>query len=108
MKAGVVRETHPGERRVALVPESVARIHAKGVDFLVEAGAGAAAGFDDDAYRDAGAEIAATAGDVLASADLVVRVQAPDSAEIERVEGGRGGCRPALPADRRGDGPTAT
>lgn len=88
MKAGVVRETHPGERRVALVPESVARINAKGVDFLVEAGAGAAAGFDDDAYRDAGAEIAATAGDVLASADLVVRVQAPDSNEIEASKAG--------------------
>ena len=88
MKAGVVRETHPGERRVALVPESVARINAKGVDFLVETGAGAAAGFDDDAYRDAGAEIAATAGDVLASADLVVRVQAPDSAEIEASKAG--------------------
>ncbi len=88
MKAGVVRETHPGERRVALVPESVARINAKGVDFLVEAGAGAAAGFDDDAYREAGADIAATAGDVLASADLVVRVQAPDSAEIEASKAG--------------------
>ncbi len=88
MKAGVVRETHPGERRVALVPESVARINAKGVDFLVETGAGAAAGFDDDAYRDAGAEIAATAGDVLESADLVVRVQAPDSAEIEASKAG--------------------
>ncbi len=88
MKAGVVRETHPGERRVALVPESVARINAKGVDFLVETGAGAAAGFDDDAYRDAGAEIAATAGDVLASADLVVRVQAPDSNEIEASKAG--------------------
>ncbi len=88
MKAGVVRETHPGERRVALVPESVARINAKGVDFLVESGAGAAAGFDDDAYREAGAEIAATAGEVLASADLVVRVQAPDSPEIEASKAG--------------------
>lgn len=88
MRAGVVRETHPGERRVGLVPESVARIHAKGVDFVVEAGAGAAAGFDDDAYREAGAEIAATAADVLASADLVVRVQAPDAAEIEASKAG--------------------
>ena len=88
MKAGVVRETHPGERRVALVPESVARIHAKGVDFLVEAGAGDAAGFDDDAYREAGAEIAATVGEVLGSADLVVRVQAPESAEIEASKAG--------------------
>jgi len=88
MKAGVVRERSPGERRVALVPESVTRIHAKGVDFLVEAGAGADAGFDDDAYREAGAEIAATAGEVLASADLVVRVQAPESNEIEASKAG--------------------
>ncbi len=88
MKAGVVRETHPGERRVALVPESVARIHAKDVDFLVEAGAGAEAGFDDDAYREAGAEIAASAGEVLGSADLVVRVQAPDRAQIEASKAG--------------------
>ncbi|MCY3590109.1 MAG: Re/Si-specific NAD(P)(+) transhydrogenase subunit alpha [Acidobacteria bacterium] len=88
MIGGVVRETHPGERRVALVPESVSRIHAKGVDFLIEAGAGAEAGFSDDAYREAGAEIAATAGDVLASADLVVRVQAPDATEIEASKAG--------------------
>lgn len=88
MKAGVVRERSRGERRVALVPESVARIRAKGVDFLVEAGAGAAAGFDDDAYREAGAEIAGSAGEVLASADLVVRVQAPDSSEIEASKAG--------------------
>lgn len=88
MIGGVVRETHPGERRVALVPESVSRIHAKGVDFLIEADAGAEAGFSDDAYREAGAEIAATAGDVLASADLVVRVQAPDATEIEASKAG--------------------
>ncbi len=88
MRAGVVRERHPGERRVALVPESVARVRAKGVDFLVEAGAGAAAGFDDDAYREAGAEIVATAGAALASADLVVRVQAPDSGEIDASKTG--------------------
>ena len=88
MRAGVVRETHPGECRVGLVPESVARIHAKGVDFVIEAGAGAAAGFSDDAYREAGAEIAATAADVLSSADLVVRVQAPDSTEIEASKAG--------------------
>ena len=88
MIGGVVRETHPGERRVGLVPESVARIHARGVDFLVEAGAGGEAGFSDDAYREAGAEIAATADDVLASADLVVRVQAPDAAEIEASKAG--------------------
>ena len=88
MNVGVVRERHPGERRVALVPESVARIHAKGVDFLVETGAGEEAGFVDDAYREAGAEIAAAATDVLGSADLVIRVQAPEAAEIDASKRG--------------------
>lgn len=54
----------------------------------MEAGAGADAGFNDDAYREAGAEIAATAGEVLAAADLVVRVQAPESNEIEASKAG--------------------
>ncbi len=88
MKAGVVRETHPGERRVALVPESLSRIHARGVEFLVEAGAGAEAGFGDDEYREAGAEIVGDADNVLGAADLVVRVQAPGAGEIEASKAG--------------------
>jgi len=90
MNVGVVRERRPGERRVGLVPESVARIRARGVGALVESGAGFDAGFDDDAYREAGAEIAAEASDVLGSADLVVRVQAPEATEIESSKSGAG------------------
>jgi len=55
MRIGVPKETATGERRVALVPETVARLD--GIDVIVEAGAGAAASFTDDAYRDAGATI---------------------------------------------------
>ncbi len=88
MKVGVVRERRAGERRVGLVPESVVRIRRKGVDFVVETGAGAEAGFTDDAYRDAGAEIAAAADDVLGAAEIVVRVQAPEPAEIEASRAG--------------------
>lgn len=75
MRIGVLKETAPRERRVALVPEAIVRLIKAGDQVIVEAGAGAAAWFPDDAYRAAGAEIvdAATAG----SADLVCAVQCP-------------------------------
>jgi NAD(P) transhydrogenase subunit alpha len=55
--AGVIRERAPGERRVALVPDAVPRLRAAGVEVLVEAGAGEAAWFPDDAYAEAGAAV---------------------------------------------------
>jgi proton-translocating NAD(P)+ transhydrogenase subunit alpha len=83
MKIGVPRETAPGERRVALVPESVGRLP-EGIDLLVEHGAGAAASFADAEYAGAGATIVDTAWD----ADLVVKVQKPDAAEVDRLREG--------------------
>ena len=59
MKLGVPKETRAGERRVALVPESVKRLRAKGFDVTVEAGAGEQAGILDAAYVEAGATVAA-------------------------------------------------
>ena len=55
MRVAVPRETAPGERRVALVPETVSRLRAAGFDVRVQLGAGAAAGFSDEAYAEAGA-----------------------------------------------------
>jgi NAD(P) transhydrogenase subunit alpha len=55
MRVAVPREIAPGERRVALVPEMVARLSEMGFEIRVEAGAGVAAGFTDEAYREAGA-----------------------------------------------------
>lgn len=76
---GVVRETAPGERRVALVPDVVSRMRRAGLTVYVEAGAGQAAMFPDEAYVQAGAVIADAAG-VYAAADVVVCVQSPDPA----------------------------
>jgi NAD(P) transhydrogenase subunit alpha len=76
---GVMRERAPGERRVALDPESVARLCAAGSRILVEAGAGAAAWHDDGAYAAAGATIT-TADGVHQHADVIVCVQPPDPA----------------------------
>jgi NAD(P) transhydrogenase subunit alpha len=84
MKIAVPRETVPGERRVALVPDAVARLRKAGHDVLVEPGAGAAAGFTDAAYSAAGATL--TAG--FADADLVAKVQPPSEAEAARLRSG--------------------
>jgi NAD(P) transhydrogenase subunit alpha len=74
---GVMKETAAGERRVALVPDAVRALKAKGIEAIVETGAGAAAGFADPAYAQAGAALEPEAAAVCARADLIVRVQGP-------------------------------
>ena len=82
MTVGVPKETAPGERRVALVPDVVRRLKGKGVDVVVEAGAGAQALIPDHLYEDAGATI----GDPW-SADLVAKVAPPAPDEVARLQG---------------------
>ena len=81
MRIGVPRETTAGERRVALVPESAKKLIQAGYEVSIEAGAGAAAGFSDQAYRDTGVALESGAAAVLA-ADLVLKVNAPDQNEV--------------------------
>jgi NAD(P) transhydrogenase subunit alpha len=87
MRLGVPRETAPGERRVALVPDIVGRLVASGNDVLVEVGAGSAAGFTDAAYAEAGASLVQSAADVYA-AGLVCKVQRPSAAELAALREG--------------------
>jgi NAD(P) transhydrogenase subunit alpha len=87
VRVAVPRETHPGERRVALVPETVRALGRAGVQVTVERGAGAAARIPDDAYDDVGATVA-DAADLYDGADIVVRVQRPDPEEAARVPDG--------------------
>jgi NAD(P) transhydrogenase subunit alpha len=75
MKLGVPRETFPGERRVAIVPGAIAGFKKIGIDIVVEAGAGAEAGFPDSAYVDQKATIGSRA-DVFAC-DIVAQVRTP-------------------------------
>ena len=77
MQVGVLTERTEGERRVALVPESVKTLNGKGMNVLVEMGAGDRAGFPDAAYQDAGAEIAPNAAAVIASANIILKVLGP-------------------------------
>ena len=83
MEVGVPKEVVPGERRVALVPETVGRL-GDGVSVVVEPGAGAEAGFADAAYAEAGA----TVGDPWA-ADVVIKVASPTADEAPRLRAGQ-------------------
>lgn len=96
---GVVRETTPGERRVALVPDAVARLRESGIQVLVQSGAGAAATFTDSAYTRAGATVT-TATDVYTQADVVVCVSPPDDAELRHGQAILGLLQPAAQPDR--------
>ena len=84
MKLGVTRETTPGERRVALVPETTAKLAAAGFEIVVEPGAGQAASFLDSAYADAGAALGSPW-----EADLVVKVRKPSEDEVSRLHDGQ-------------------
>ena len=77
MRIVVPRETAPGEQRVALVPESCKKLIRAGYEIAIEAGAGKAAGFTDLAYRDAGAAAESDPAALIASGDLVLKVNAP-------------------------------
>jgi NAD(P) transhydrogenase subunit alpha len=80
MKVGVPKETAQGERRVALVPDIVAKLVASGIDVVVEPGAGVAASFTDDAFKQAGAAL----GDPW-EAEIVAKVRKPNAEEVARL-----------------------
>jgi NAD(P) transhydrogenase subunit alpha len=81
LTVGVIRQDEVGERRVALVPESVARLSALGLGTVVQAGAGAAAWFPDAEYAAAGATVVPGPA-VYERADVVVCIRAPDPAPL--------------------------
>jgi H+-translocating NAD(P) transhydrogenase subunit alpha len=84
MRVGVARETAPGERRVALVPETTGKLAAAGFEVVVEPGAGEAASFPDDTYAAAGATLGSPW-----DADALVKVHKPDEAETARLRDGQ-------------------
>ncbi|MEL7051923.1 MAG: Re/Si-specific NAD(P)(+) transhydrogenase subunit alpha [Cyanobacteria bacterium J06588_5] len=78
-KIGVPKEIADGERRVAATPATVKKLQKLGFDVIVEHDAGAAASFSDDAYREAGCDVVYTATDLWEQADVVLKVQPPQS-----------------------------
>ncbi|HEX3708180.1 MAG TPA: NAD(P)(+) transhydrogenase (Re/Si-specific) subunit alpha, partial [Mycobacteriales bacterium] len=81
LRAGVVKETAPAERRVALTPDAARRLVEAGIEVLVETGAGASAWFDDAQYAAVGATVADAAG-IRSDADVVLCVTRPTADQV--------------------------
>ena len=103
MIAGVVKETLPGERRVALTPTNIPPLVKDGWEVMIETGAGVEAGFTDAAYQEKGAKIAAARAEVFAAAEVVLQVRAlganleQGATDLELIRSGQvliGFCEP--------------
>ncbi|MGB1438372.1 MAG: Re/Si-specific NAD(P)(+) transhydrogenase subunit alpha [Luminiphilus sp.] len=88
MRLAIPRETHPGENRASVTPETVKKLVRLGADIAIEAGAGAGAGFSDEAYAAEGASIEADRDALLGGADMVLRLRKPDHAEVAKLKQG--------------------
>jgi alanine dehydrogenase len=89
MKIGVPKEIKIHEYRVGLVPAGVRELTDAGHQVVVQTGAGAGIGFEDSHYRTAGASIAANAGDIFTTADMVVKVKEPQLVECRQLRPGQ-------------------
>ena len=87
VRFAVPKEAAAGERRVAMVPETVVRLRKAGHEVRIEPGAGAAAGYPDAAYVEAGASLLPSP-DLLTGAEILLRVQMPEPDEIAQIPEG--------------------
>ena len=88
MQVAVAKEILPGEKRVALIPHSIASLTKAGLKVLVESGAGAGAFIADEAYTEAGATVVPDADALYAAADIVFKVRPPEASEVEKMKEG--------------------
>lgn len=89
IKIGALREVVAGESRVAMTPDSAVQLRKLGYECFVEAGAGLAAGFSDEAYRASGVAVLDGAVALCASANVIVKVRPPEVAEVDRLSSGK-------------------
>lgn len=88
MHLGIIKEIALGETRVALLPESLKSLLAQGITITVESGAGLAAGASDEAYAEAGATVSTDRASILATADLLPTVCAPNAVDQAQLKPG--------------------
>ncbi|MDZ4311924.1 MAG: Re/Si-specific NAD(P)(+) transhydrogenase subunit alpha [Cypionkella sp.] len=89
MKIGALSEIFAGENRVAMTPDSALQLVKLGHTCVIQAGAGTKAGFSDALYAKAGVEVLASAADVIAAADVLVKVRGPEVAEAQALREGQ-------------------
>ena len=89
MRIGTPKEIIGGENRVAMTPQSAAELIKLGFDCSIEKGAGTAARFSDQDYKDAGVTVVATASALYKDADIIAKVRPPEDKEIKRLKQGQ-------------------
>ncbi len=89
MKIGTPKETASDEARVAMTPQSAGDLQKLGYDCMIEAGAGEAAGFSDEAYKAAGVEVVKNAGALWKASDIVAKVRPPTTGEAKKLTKGQ-------------------
>ena len=88
MQIGVLKETHPGENRVALIPDTVKKLVKLGADITVESALGQGSGYADDEYAEAGAAVSSDRNGMLGQSDVILRIRKPESGEVARIKQG--------------------
>jgi NAD(P) transhydrogenase subunit alpha len=86
MKIAVPKETHPGETRVSLIPDHVAKLVNAGAEVSIESGLGQTLKIDDAQYADAGATLVADRNSLIQEADLILRIRKPLPEEVDRMK----------------------
>ncbi|MEC7663272.1 MAG: NAD(P)(+) transhydrogenase (Re/Si-specific) subunit alpha, partial [Pseudomonadota bacterium] len=86
MLIGVAKETWPGEVRTALVPANATKLIKSGFSIAMQSGAGAAAGFTDESFADAGVTVMNSRAEVMAAADIFLAVRKPDTDEVAQLK----------------------
>lgn len=79
MRIGIPKEIHPGEKRVATTPEVAEQLQKLGYSVAIESGAGEAANFSDDAYKEAGVEVLPSAKELWESSDIIFKIRPPEA-----------------------------
>ena len=88
MRIAIPRETHPGESRVPITPEHAKKLVRLGATVGVEAGLGLSSGFQDAEYEDAGASVVTDRGQLLGTADILLRLRKPTLEEVSQMQRG--------------------
>ncbi len=88
MKIAVIKETHPGETRVAMIPPTAAKLVKLGAELEIEQGLGLSCRYEDGAYTEVGARIGSSREDMLKTADIILRLRKPPREEIDLMRRG--------------------
>jgi NAD(P) transhydrogenase subunit alpha len=88
MRIAIPKETHPGENRVPITPDSAKKLCRMGAELVVEAGLGTGAGYADSEYADAGATVSGDRNTLFGSADMLLRLRKPAAEEISLMKKG--------------------